>query len=283
MAKADNKAEMSFLEHLEELRWHIIRSVIAVVVVGVVAFIFKDIIFDKVLLAPKNPSFFTNRILCSFGELVGAEKLCINRKPLELININISGQFTTHIMVSFIAGLVLGFPYLFYEFWRFVRPALYTRERRHARGAVLFTSLLFAIGVLFGYYVIVPLTTHFFGSYIVSDQVKNQVNLISYISTISSVVLGSGVIFELPALVFFLTKIGLVTPVFLKKYRRHAIVLILVVAAVITPPDIFSQILVSLPLILLYEISIAISRSIIRKKEAKEEEERLAEQKVQAG
>jgi sec-independent protein translocase protein TatC len=170
-------------------------------------------------------------------------------------------------MVSLIAGFVVSFPYVFHEFWRFIVPALYSKEKRHARGAVFYSSLLFLLGVLFGYFVIVPLSVHFLGSYSVSEQVTNQINLISYVSTVASVVLAAGVIFELPILVFFLSKAGLVTPEFLKKYRKHSLVLILALSAIITPPDIFSQVLVSFPLIFLYEIGIGISRRINVKRE----------------
>ncbi len=273
MGKKNKKAEMSFLEHLEELRWHLIRSIAAIVVIAIVAFIFHDIIFDKIILAPKNPGFFTNRMLCALGSLVNVPALCINSKPFQIININMAGQFSTHIMVSMIAGIIAAFPYIFYEFWSFLRPALYQKEKKVARGAVSSSSLLFILGVLFGYYVIVPLSVHFLGSYSVSDEVKNQINLISYISTVSSVTLASGVIFELPIIVFFLTKVGLITPEFLKRYRKHAFIVILVVAAVITPPDIFSQILVCFPLLFLYEIGISISRRVVRADAARDEAE----------
>ncbi|MGC9469987.1 MAG: twin-arginine translocase subunit TatC [Bacteroidales bacterium] len=272
MAKRDSKAEMSFLEHLEELRWHLIRSFAAILILAIVAFIFNEIVFDVIILAPKNPDFFTNRMLCALGQVVNVPALCINSRPFEIININMAGQFSTHIMVSVIAGIIVAFPYIFYEFWMFFKPALYEKEKSVARGAVFYSSTLFALGVLFGYYVIVPLSVHFLGSYSVSAEVENQINLISYISTVSSVTLASGLIFELPVLVFFLTKVGLVTPEFLKRYRRHAIILILVLAAIITPPDVFSQILVCFPLIFLYEIGINISRRVLRREEARMKE-----------
>jgi sec-independent protein translocase protein TatC len=258
--------EMSFLEHLEVLRWHIIKAIASIIIVGIVAFIFKDILFNKILLAPKSPEFLTNRLLCELGQAVKVPKLCINTIPMELISIKMAGQFSMHIMVSLVAGFVVAFPYIFFQFWRFIVPALYPKEKKVARGAVFVSSLLFMIGVLFGYYIITPLSIHFFSSYSVSDAVTNQINLISFVSTIASILLSSGIVFELPILVFFLSKIGLITPKFLKTYRKHAIVLILIVAAIITPPDIFSQLLVSLPLILLYEASILISRRIERKR-----------------
>ena len=173
-----------------------------------------------------------------------------------------------HIMVSFIAGLLLAFPYVIFELWQFLKPALYEHERKYTSCAIFYISLLFFTGVLFGYFMIVPLTIHFLGSYKVSSQVLNQINLGSYISTISSVVLSSGLIFELPVLIFFLAKIGIVTHNFLKRYRRHAIIVILIVAAIITPPDVFSQTLVTIPLIALYEVSIIIAKKVTRARES---------------
>lgn len=274
--KSDKENEMTFLEHLEELRWHIIRSFLSVFVMAIVAFIFKDIIFDKIILAPKDPDFLTNRLLCSLGEMVDIKALCINNKPFDIINIKMAGQFTTHIAISLIAGVIIAFPYIFWEFWRFFRPALYENEYSHARGAVFFSSVLFLTGVLFGYFIIAPLSIHFLSSYTVSEQVSNQIFLRSYIGTITSISLASGVIFELPIVIYFLSRIGLVTPVFLKKYRRHSIVVILLLAAIITPPDIFSQVLVCLPLLVLYEISIFISRRVERRRIA-EDKKRDAE------
>jgi sec-independent protein translocase protein TatC len=265
----NSNAEMSFLDHLEELRWHIIRSLIALFIFAVAAFLAKEFVFDKIILAPRTPQFFTNRILCRFGESVNIRKLCINSVPVELKSIYMAGQFMAHIKVSIIAGLVLAFPYVFYEFWKFIKPALYQNEKQHTRGAIFYISLLFVIGVLFGYYIISPMSVHFLGSYRVSQMVDNEINLMSYVSTVASVTLASGVIFELPAVIFFLSKVGLVTPAFLRKYRRHSLIIILLLSAIITPPDVFSQILVSLPLILLYEISISISKRVQRRNEEK--------------
>jgi sec-independent protein translocase protein TatC len=266
------KNEMPFLGHLEELRWHLLRAFLSILIIAIAAFIFHDIIFDKILLAPKSPDFFTNRMFCAFSKIVNAPTLCINSNPFEIINIDMAGQFTTHIMVSIIAGIILAFPYIFFEFWSFVKPALYLKEKGYAGGAVFYSSLLFLVGVLFGFYIITPLSVHFLGSYNVSDQVENQINLTSYISTVAKVILASGVVFELPVLVFFLTKIGLVTPSFLRKYRKHSIVVILLLSAIITPPDIFSQVLVCFPLLFLYEIGIGISKRILAKEKAKFEE-----------
>jgi sec-independent protein translocase protein TatC len=263
--------EMTFLEHLEELRWHLIRIFIAVVSGAVIAFMFKNVIFDHIILAPNNPAFITNRLLCQFSEIVNVPALCINQIPIELISIKMSGQFTTHINISIVAGLIIAFPYIFWEFWSFFKPALYEKERKYARGAVFSASLLFMLGISFGYFVIIPLSINFLGTYSVSDIVTNQININSYIGSVTSVALASGITFELPIVVFFLARIGVVTPEFMKKYRRHAIVVILVVAAIITPPDVFSQILVTLPLLVLYEVSIFIAGRVIRDRKKADE------------
>jgi sec-independent protein translocase protein TatC len=271
------EGEMTFLQHLEELRWHIIRSVIAVVVGAVVAFILKDFIFDKVILAPKNPDFISNRLLCRLADAVNVPVLCINQNPLKLISIKMSGLFTTHITISLIAGLIMAFPYIFWEFWSFFRPALYEKERKYARGAVTAASSLFLIGILFGYYVISPLSINFLANYRVSDLVDNQINITSYIGSVTSVALSAGVTFELPIVVFFLARIGIITPGFMRKYRKHAIVVVLILAAIITPPDVFSQTLVSIPLILLYEVSIFIAARVVKDREADDAEAEAAE------
>lgn len=268
------EGEMSFLEHLEELRWHIIRSILAIVIMMIVAFIFKNLLFDKIVLAPKNPEFVTNRMLCEFGHFL-AEKfnfrnpeiLCINRTPPNLISIKMAGQLTTHITVAMVAGLILAFPVIIREFWLFFKPALHSNEAKYARGAVLASSLLFFTGVLFGYFLLAPLSIHFLTSYTISESVVNQINVRSFIGTLTSICLATGLIFELPIVAFFLTKIGVITPTFMRKYRKHAIVVIFIVAAIITPPDVFSQILVSIPLLILYEVSILISARVMKQKE----------------
>ncbi len=263
--KKKKQVEMTFLEHAETLRKHVIRAILSILVIAIAAFIFKDIIFDDILFAPKRPEFFTNEILCQLGKSIGIKSLCINQNPFEIINIKMSGQFMIHVTVSLIVGLVVAFPFVFNEFWRFLKPALKKKEVKHGRGAVLAASILFSTGAFFGYFIIVPLTLEFFGNYTVSKDVTNQINLNSYVQSFSSIILSSAVIFEMPVLIYFLSKIGLVTPKFLKKYRKHSIVIILTLAAVITPPDIFSQILVSLPLIMLYELSIGVSKRIEKK------------------
>ena len=265
--KKDPEAEMSFLDHLEELRWHIVRSALAILVFAIAAFVMKSFIFDQVILKPMTPEFWTNRMLAKLGALVGSEALNINQQPLHLIAIKMADQFMIHIMVSLIAGLILASPVVFYEFWRFIRPALYDKEKKHARGAVFYTSVLFLLGVLFGYYLIVPLSINFLGTYNVSEQVTNQINTRSYIGTVTSISLAAGVVFLIPIFSFFLSKVGILTPQFMKTYRRHAYVLMLLLSAIITPPDIFSQIMVCLPLVFLYEVGIIISRRVVKKRE----------------
>jgi sec-independent protein translocase protein TatC len=260
--------EMSFWEHLEELRGHIIRSVIALFVLAIVAFINKKLIFDYVILAPKDPHFITNRFFCKMGELLSLKGLCIGEFNLQLQNINMAGQFMMHMYISLVAGLIVASPYIIWEFWRFISPALHTKEKKYAKGAVFAISGLFLTGVLFSYYIIVPLTINFFGTYQISESVVNQININSYISTIVSATLATGIVFELPILVYFLTKIGILTPAFLKKTRKYMIIIVLTIAAIITPPDVFSQILVSIPLFGLYEISIWVSKKVYRDKQA---------------
>jgi sec-independent protein translocase protein TatC len=267
-----SEGEMSFLEHLEELRWHIIRSLVAILILMIVAFCFKRFLFDHVVLAPRNPNFFTNRVLCQLGHLLHSDALCINQKPVNLISIKMSGQITTHIVVAMVAGIILAFPYVLWEFWKFFKPALHKNEKEHARGAVLAASALFFVGVLFGYFALAPLSIHFLTTYQISPDVVNQINVRSFIGTLTSICLATGLVFELPIITFFLTKVGLITPSFLKKYRKHSIVVIFIIAAIITPPDVFSQTLVAIPLLALYEVGILISKRVMKQKEREHKE-----------
>ena len=256
---------MSFLEHLEELRWHLVRSVASVLIFAIIAFIFHKFIYKNVLEAPMNSDFFTNRMLCRLAEMLNSIELCINSTPLSIQNLDMSGEFSASIMISLYAGLIVAFPYIIWEMWRFIAPALYENERKHARGSVLAISIMFFIGTLFGYYIIVPLTVHFFGSWKISETIATQIQLGSYLSTITFIPFSTGVIFELPILMIFLTKVGIVSPAFLIKYRKHAIIVLMILAAVITPPDIFSMILVVIPLITLYEVSIILTKRTAKK------------------
>lgn len=270
--KEEEAGEMSFWGHLDTLRGALFRSVIAIVVLGIVAFINRKFIFDSIILAPKEPEFFTNRILCRLGEWLHVPALCMGNMKLDIINIDLSGQFTTHMYISMFAGLIVAAPYIIWEIWRFIRPALYENERKHSRGAVLVISLLFILGVLFSYYLIVPLTLNFFGTYQVSESVNNQIALTSYISTVVSVTFALGVIFELPVFIYFLAKVGIVSAEFLKKSRKYMLVILLTISAIITPPDVISQILVCIPLYGLFELSI-----VVAKRAGKEKAEIIAE------
>ncbi|MBS9766925.1 MAG: twin-arginine translocase subunit TatC [Flavobacteriaceae bacterium] len=256
--------EMSFLDHLEELRWHLIRVTIVIILVSIVAFSLKSFIFDTVIFAPKDPDFLTYRFFCYISELLNTNSLCIDELPFKFQSLGLTEQFSVHFWVSITAGFIISFPYVIWEFWRFISPGLYEKERKTASGFISISSLLFFIGVLFGYYVIVPFSVNFLGNYSVSDMIERNIKIGSYISLLRSTVLASGLVFELPIIIYFLTKIGLVTPEFLRKYRRHALVLVLILAAVITPPDIVSQIVVSIPVLVLYEVSIYISKVVIK-------------------
>ena len=253
---------MSFWGHLEALRGHLIRSGLAVLLFAVAAFLVKDFLFDHVILAPKEPYFLTNRLFCALAGRLGMPALCINAEPVQIINIDMAGQFTTHILVSIVTGLILAIPYVIWEAWRFIRPGLNPKEQAHSRGAVLVTTALFLFGVLFSYFLIVPLSVNFLGSYQVSEMVINQIALRSYISILTTITLATGILFELPVFVYFLSRVGLLTPELMKKQRKLAFVLIVALAAIITPPDVFSQIMVGLPLFALYEISIVISKRV---------------------
>lgn len=255
----ESEKEMTFWDHLTELRKRLFRMILAWIVMSVVAFVYSRFIFDKILLAPKDSSFVTYRWLCQLGRLIHVDSLCLPPMSLSIINLNLSGQFMTDMTVSMFAGLILGSPFIIYQLWQFIMPALYVKERRYARRAVFVMSFLFMIGVLFSYYFMVPWTLNFLGTYQVSALVVNQISLSSYISTVTSTILGVGVVFELPVVVFVLAKIGIITPSLLKDNRKYAFVIILIVAAIITPPDVFSQMIVTVPLYALYEISVLVA------------------------
>ncbi len=260
--------EMSFLDHLEHLKGHLFRSILAIVALAAVAFVYRNEIFTNVILAPKSTDFVTFVTMCDLSHLLGmGDSLCFKPLELELQSVQMAGQFTMSLWSSFVIGLIVAFPYLLWEIWRFIKPGLKNSERKYTKGVVFYTSLLFMMGVLFGYYVIAPLSIHFLGTFQVSDSVQNIITISSFVSIITTLTLSCGLVFELPIVVYFLTKIGLVDDVFLKKYRRHAIILTLVLSAIITPPDFLSQILVSIPILLLYEVGIRVSK-IVKNKEA---------------
>ena len=274
MAKvAQDPNEMSFLDHLEELRWHLIRSTLAVVIIGCVAFVMRGFIFDTIIFGPKNLDFPTYRFFCNIATTFGIDsEFCGDKLPFTIQSRLMAGQFSAHIWTSIWAGVILGFPYILWELWRFISPGLHDNERKHSRGFILIASLLFFIGVLFGYYVVAPLSINFLGTYQVSQEVTNEIDLASYIGTVRSAVIACGILFELPIVIYFLTKVGLVTPDILKKYRKIALVVVLILSAIITPPDVTSQIVVAIPVLILYQISIYISKLVTRKELKKEKE-----------
>ena len=275
MANTETKTpnEMSFLDHLEELRWHLIRSTLAIVIIGIVAFTMSGFIFDSIIFAPSRMDFPTYRFFCKAATFIGIESdFCADKLPFSIQSRTMGGQFSADIWTSIWAGFIVGFPYVLYEVWKFISPGLYEKERKNSRGFIFIASLLFFMGVLFGYYVVAPLSINFLGTYQVSEIVLNEFDIGSYISTLRTSVIACGIIFELPIIIYFLTKIGLVTPEILKKYRKISLVIVLIISAVITPPDVTSQIIVAVPVLILYQVSIYISKMVMKseaKKEAK--------------
>lgn len=265
--------EMSFLDHLEELRWHLIRAVSSIIILSIVVFLAKDFVWHSIILAPSRLDFWTYEMMCKAAQFLNSQTLCIDDLPFIIQNRKMTGQFTMHITSSVLIGLIVAFPYVFWEIWRFIKPGLRIEERRHSRGAVFFVSILFATGVLFGYYIISPLSINFLSHYSVDSSILNEFELSNYVSTISMIVLASAVLFQLPMVVYFLSKAGLITPDGMKHYRRHAIVVILILGALLTPPDPISQVLIAVPLFGLYQISIFISAGVLRKKIEQSENE----------
>jgi sec-independent protein translocase protein TatC len=249
--------EMSFLEHLEQLRWHIIRALLAILVVAVVVFLAKDFVFTKIIFAPLQDDFVTYATLCGISDF-----LCFKPTPFEILTRDLGEQFLTHLKVSFWLGLICAFPIVFWEFWRFIKPGLYDKERKRTRGVVLICSVLFMLGVMFGYYIISPFAISFLSGYSVG--VTNAPTLNSYVNYLTMITIPGGFVFELPVVVYFLAKIGIVGPDSMKQYRRHAVIAILLLASIITPPDLITQLLIAVPLYGLYEISIFIAKRMYK-------------------
>jgi len=266
----DEPGEMSFLDHLEELRWHLIRSLTAIFVFAIAAFVSKGVIFGGIILGPSKPSFWTYRMLCNLSEILSSDALCISELPFIIQSRQMTGQFSMHITSSFVIGLICAFPYAFWEIWRFVKPGLYDKERKAATGATFYVSLLFFTGVFFGYFVVTPISINFLSNYQIDPSILNEFDIISYVSTVTTLVLACALLFQLPIVVYFATKAGLVSSSLLKTYRKHSIVVILMLSAVLTPPDPFSQVLIAIPLGLLYQLSILIAVKL-EKKERKQE------------
>ena len=259
--KTKENSQMSFLEHLEELRWRLVKCAIAIVSIGIVIWIFQEWIMENVFLSMKSHDFISFRLMCEwFGT-------CVEDIPVQLQSMTVSGQFGYALMMSFMGGLVLGFPFIFYQIWAFLKPGLKFKEKKMAKGIVFYVSLLFFLGISFGYLVVAPLSIQFFGSYQISGDIRNDFTISSYMSTILSTVFYTGLFFLLPVIIYLLSKVGLITPDFLKKYRKHALVVILILSALITPPDVISQIIVSIPILILYEIGILVSKKTFKKEE----------------
>lgn len=257
--------EMSFLDHLEELRWMLIRSTIVVFIFAIISFIFKTQIFDDLILVFQDPNFITYRWLCNLSNAFGSEGLCIDSLSFNIQSLKMAEQFSAHIWMAITFGFILGFPYILFEIWKFIKPALHDKEKKNAGKFIIITSFLFFLGVLFGYYIITPLSINFLGNYSVSDKIVRNFKLASYISIIKTSVLSCGIVFEMPIIIYFLAKMGIVTPEFLKTYRKYALVIVLILAAIITPPDIISQIIVAIPMLILYEAGIVIAKIIVKK------------------
>jgi len=267
------EAEMSFFDHLEILRWHIIRSVIAITVFAILSFSFYDFVFNQIIMGPKNLDFWTYRMMCKVGAALNLEGFCVEKIPFNIINTELAGQFMLQINSCLLMAVALGFPYLLFEIWLFIKPALTDIERKSARGFVFYATLLFIIGALFGYYIVVPLSVNFLANVSLSEEITNQITIDSYLSTIATLTLGCGIIFLLPILIFILSKIGIMTPEFMRASRRYAIVIILVIAAIITPTaDIITLLTVSAPMFILYELSIMVSANVKKSKELAEKE-----------
>ncbi|MFO7789730.1 MAG: twin-arginine translocase subunit TatC [Bacteroidota bacterium] len=258
---------MSFFEHLEDLRFTIIRSILGIFIFAVLAFLFKEIIFNIIILGPQKPDFVTNRLLCRLGTMIESDAICINQNNIDIINIEIAGQFKAHLLISIIAGLVLGMPVMLREIWTFIKPALNPGEQRGYYFSLFLSSLLFFIGVAFGYFVLCPVTIDFLSNYVLDSSIDNQIRLGSYVRIVSLLCLATGIVFEMPLIIIYLTANQIITTKILRKYRKHVIIIFLVISAIITPPDVISQFLVALPMYLLYEISIRIARVMERRLE----------------
>ena len=265
---SETKNEMSFLDHLEELRWHLIRSTVAIFTVATVIFTFRKIVYDKFLLAHLEDDFITYKWLCKGAQLLRFESdFCNIAYNQSLQSLSPTSQLMNVIWTSMILGLIVSFPYVLWEIWRFIGPGLHEKEQKKSKLFIFYASLLFFIGVLFSYYIIAPLSVSFFYGFKITDIIENKFDFKTHINLITNTLLGVSLMFELPILIYFLTKMGLVSPPFLKKNRKIALVLVLVLSAIITPPDVASQVIVTLPIMVLYEIGIVISKRVVKKEE----------------
>ena len=263
-----NIKEMSFLDHLEEVRWLLVRSTAAILICATVAFFFSDFIFNEIIFGPKSADFITYQFFCELSQQFGLDKsLCVTEINLPIQNREMGGQFSMHMWTSITVGFIIAFPFILWEIWKFISPALYEKEKKYAASFIMISSFLFFLGILFGYYLIAPLSVQFFASYIVSPEINNSIDIDSYISLMKTSAIASGLLFELPIIIYFLTKIGLVTPEFLRKYRKYTLIIVLILSAIITPPDVISQVIVAIPIMILYEASILISVLVVKNQE----------------
>ncbi len=270
-------AEMSFIDHLEALRWHIIRSVIAIIVLAAVIFVYRDWIFDNVIAGPINPDFVSYSALCNFSHFIHAgNALCLQAVHVEMQTTTYGGQFLSSITIALSGGLFAAFPYIFWEFWLFVKPALKPKELKSTRFIIFWVSFFFFLGGAFGYFILGPFTFNFLGTFTLGSKgmLTTRPTLTDYLDNLTNIILGCGLAFELPVLASVLTRIGLLTPQILKQSRKYAIVVILIVAAIITPsPDWISQMIVFTPLFLLYQLSILVSKRDFKRMQQDEKEE----------
>jgi len=261
---------MTFMDHIEDLRWHLIRSLIVIIVAAIAVFIKIEWIFDHIILGPAHSDFIAYKWFCQLGQLLHIDALCLGEIKLKFQNTELAGQFVMSLSVSLMLGFIIAFPYILWEFWKFLKPALKPTEIRYARGLVFWCSLLFFVGVLFSYFIIAPYTINFFGSYQLSPSFQNIITMDNYYDTMNDLILGMGVVFELPIIVYFLSRIGILTPKIMREKRRYAILILLIIAEVITPPDWFSCFLVFIPLYILYELSVMISVRATKERKRKD-------------
>jgi sec-independent protein translocase protein TatC len=275
--RSGEKAEMSFIDHLEELRMHIVRSILAILVMAIIIFIYRNWVFDNVIKGPINPDFISYRVLCQFSHWAHmGEALCMPPVKVSLITNTFGGQFLGSISIALWGGIIAAFPFIFWEFWRFVRPALKSRELKNTRFAIFWVSFFFFTGGAFGYFLLGPFTFNFLAGFQLGTEgsIVTLPTFNDYIDNLTNIILGCGLAFELPVLASLLTRIGLITPSFLSKSRKYAVVVILLVSAFITPsPDWMSQMIVFIPLWSLYELSIFVSRRVYKREQEKEREE----------
>jgi sec-independent protein translocase protein TatC len=271
--KGGNRAEMSFIEHLDELRGHLFKSAIAVVLGAIVMAVYNKYIVKKILMGPTHGDFPTYGILCKISQKLGlGSKLCMEQINVKMQSTAVAGQFDVYFNILLIGGFILAFPYVFWQFWKFTKPALTSKELKNTRGVIFWVSLLFFTGVFFGYFVIAPYTINFFSRFSIDDNIQNIWTIASYFNTIVPLILGAGLAFQLPLVMYFLAKVGVVSAAYLRRVRKYAILIMLIVAGIITPPDMLSQIVCTIPLMLLYEISVWLCSRVEKKKKAEEAE-----------